>query len=280
MAANLLSGRDLRVMGEDIGAVCCDGQEVEFLFGRGTQLFPNLPVPVWGVQTSRIVEDAGEKWFEFGFKIDCQLTGNSAAGWLDDGNYIRLDPQYSIDLVNWSAGKFLPAPVPVVEVTPGIWEYWSRAINPVDSAIKTGQLSAGFPGIYSSQGDSRNNPFTSLVIAGVAIALPRFPYTMPTDAAELQEDIRAAGWPTATVTASSDVIWSIILPDVNLAAYTQYSQVGWPTYMVANMYGALVNPVSNASFVGTYVDPSGMAIAPKGFARLKFSAGPRYDAYR
>ena len=276
MAATLLSGRDLRVNGADIGGVCYAGQEAEFLFGRGTQLFPNLPVEVWGVQTSRVVEDAGEKWFEFGFRIDTQLTGNSAAGWMDAGNYIRLEPQWSDDLVTWQMGKFLPAPVPVVEVEPGVWEYWSRAINPVDSAVKTGQLSAGFP---AGAGDSRNNPFTSLTIAGVVQALPHFPYTMPTDAAILQADIIAAGWPGTTVTAASDTEWAVLIPDVNLTLYIQETSIGWPEYLMPDMDGNLTIPVAGIDFDGAWVDGGGTPLANKGFGRLKLSQGPRYDAY-
>jgi hypothetical protein len=280
--ADFIPGLDLHAKhsSQPIGGVCSYGVEMEFIFGQGTQIFPNLPVPIWGVQTSRVVEDAGEKWFEFGFKIDAQLVGNSATGWTDDGNYIRLEPQWSDDLATWHMGKFLPAPVPVVEVEPGVWEYWSRASHPVDSASKTGQLTAGYPNGFG-EGDVRNNPFTSLIIAGVAIALPRFPYLMPTDAAALQEDIRAAGWPAATVTASSDIAWQITLPDIALTDYTQVVLIGWPTYLVADQFGAIVNPVFGAQFVGSYVDAAGTSIADKrGFGRLKLSAGPRYAAYR
>lgn len=277
--ADTIYARKTRIKGVEASRIFYHGQETTFLFGKGTQIFPNLPVAVYGTSMSRVVTDSGQKWFEFGFMIDTTLTGNSSAGWTDSGNYFKLEPEWSLDLVNWSMGKFVPAPTPVVTVTGG-FEYWSRCIHPVDSSTKTGQLSlVSGSGIAGALYDTRNNPFTALTIAGVVRALGGFPYTMPTDAARMQTDL-AAIFPGATVVATTDVDWAITIPNVSLTAYTQTNRISWPQYLVADMYGNINTPCNGADFKGTYVNASGVAIYDKAFARLKISGGTRYDPYR
>lgn len=279
--ADYLTGRETRTQGSIIDRVFVGGQEAEFIFGQGTQLFPNLPVPIWGRTSSRVVDDAGEKWFEMGFAMDHLLSGNPAAGWTDAGNYFRIDYEWSPDLVTWSAGKFVNAPTPVINNGDGTWQYWARALNPVDAAVKSGDIrvSSGYNGQLGNivSGDTRNNPFTALTIAGVAQALGGFPYTMPTDAARMQTDIRALGWTGATVESSSSTVWRIIIPAINYTSYAQSSKVFWPVYLVADMFGVVNQPVDGAGLTGTLVDAAGTPIFNKAFGRLKFSTGSRYN---
>lgn len=266
-----------RHAGNVIDRVFHAGQEADFAFGRGTTMFARAPIELYGRTEARVVDDAGERWFEFGFRVDAALTGNGATGWVDGGNYLRLEAQWSPDLINWSMGKFVPAPVPVVTIGDGTFEYWSRALNPQDSAVKTGSMTA-----VNSTADTRNNGFTSLVIAGVAQALDHFPYDMsvPGTAAQLQADIRAKGWTGAVVTGTTAIDWSIFIPTVNYTSYSQSSYVGFPTYLVADMYGVINTPISSMFFFGAMVDAAATPIFAKGFARLKITAGNRYDAYR
>jgi hypothetical protein len=273
---DFIPGRQTMVQGVEPAAVFVGGQEVEFIFGQGTQLFPNLPVPIYGVCDARVVSDAGEKWFEFCYRMDAIMSGNAGAGWTDDGSYFRLEPQWSPDLVAWSMGKFIPAPVPVVDLGGGFYEYWARAINPQDSAVKSGAIT-----VSNAGGDSRNNGITSLVIAGVSQALANFPYDMSVagKSAQMQADIRALGWTGAIVTGSTATNWTISIPTVNYTSYSQSSYVGFPTYLVADMFGELNQPVSNLTLSGNLVDAAGTPIFQKAFARLKISAGTRYDPY-
>ncbi len=267
--------------GAEVSRVFVAGEEAEFIFGGGTQILPNLGAEIWGRTSCRVVDDAGEKWFEMGFAMDHLLSGNPAAGWTDAGNYFRIDHEWSPDLVTWSAGKFVAAPTPIVDIGGGFYEYWARALNPVDSAVKSGEIriSSGYTGqLGNISADTRNNPFTSLTIAGVVLALGGFPYTMPTDAARMQTDLRVF-YPTATVEASSDTVWRIIVPTVNYTSYAQTTKVFWPVYYVADMFGNVVNPVDGASFAGTLVDAAGTPLFSKAFGRLKISGGSRYDAY-
>lgn len=84
-------GRETRTEGVIVDRVFCAGQEAAFVFGKGTQVFPNLPVPIYGCTEARSVDETDVLWFEFGFKIDASLSGNAAAGFTDSGNYLRID---------------------------------------------------------------------------------------------------------------------------------------------------------------------------------------------
>ena len=282
--AEFTKGRKTRTKGVEISRVFVGGQEAAFIFGKGTQLFPNLPVPIWGCLESRVVLDSAQYWFEMGFRVDTELVGNAANGWTDSGNYLRIDTEWSPDLVNWSAGKFVPAPVSVINNGDGTWTYWSRAIHPQNSAVKSGMIVSSSGAAYSGQVgnivtiDTRNNPFTALTILGVVRALGGFPYTMPTDAARMQTDL-AAIFPGATVESSSATVWRIQIPNITFSAFGQLNKVYWPTYLVADMFGVVNTPVDGAPFTGSFVNASGVAIYERGFGRLKFSAGNRYDPY-
>jgi len=256
--------------GSRLGKVFFGGVEAAFVFGRGTQIFPHLPVELSGSCEARIVTDAAARWFEFGFTIDTSLTGNSGAGWTDPGLYVRLEIEWSPDLVNWSMGKFLPAPIPVVAAGDGTLQYWSRAINPQDANVKTGALVLAQTG-----GDVRLQPFTSLVIAGVSQALPNFPYAMPAGAAQLQADLRALGWANASVTAASSATWNIAIPVVNHIGAAQESWVGFTGFEeIDPIGGPFIIDRFNAG--GQFVDAQGTPIFPRAFARLKISNGTRY----
>lgn len=213
----------------------------------------------------RVVSDAGQKWFEFMWLSPEPVTGNAAAGWTDLGYYCQLRVDYSNDLVNWSVGKFVDAPTPVIEREDGTREIWCRALNPVDAAVKTGALVCEST---ASTGDARNNPITLVMLGGTLLALPRYPYTLPTDAANLQADIIAAGFPGTIVTATSATVWRISVPSVNYIAYSDTSRVGWPGYLVADMFGGMTITVDGRGFTGTFVNADGVPIKNKGFARL------------
>lgn len=257
------------------------GEEMEFMFGKGSAFFAKSPVALYGMTRVRMVDDVGKKWFEFGFEIDMTgmgggMIGNSGAGWTDPGNYLRLEAQWSDDLVAWQLGKFWPAPVPVVSLGADVYQYWGRAWHPQDAAVKTGALF-----FSNNSNDTRVNGFTSLVIAGVSVALGGFPYNMAIagTAARLQADIRTAGFAGAVVTGTTALNWTISIPSVNYTSYSQNSWVGFPGFLTANIFGEVVNLVDKAIASGTFVDGDGVAIFRKAFARLKITAGTRYDPY-
>lgn len=267
--------------GSEVGRVFVGGQEAEFVFGKGTQILPTLGAEIYGRTEARVVDDAGEKWFEMGFQMDHLLSGNPAAGWTDQGDYFRIDYEWSQDLTTWAAGKFVPAPTPIVDVGGGSYQYWARALNPVDAAIKSGEIrvSSGY-GQGGINGDitaeARNSPFTALTVAGVSLPLGGFPYTMPDDAARMQTDLRAF-YPDATIEASSSTVWRIIIPTVNFTSYSQTSKVWWPGYLIPDIFGDLTVLVDGAYFFGTLVDAAGTPIVTKAFGRLQITSGSRYN---
>jgi hypothetical protein len=219
----------------------------------------------------RITEEDGpngwEKWFEVGFIFPARLAGDASRGWVDPSGRCRLWAEWSEDLVAWSTVGFIDCAGSPTEVDDG-WEYWCRSILPVDSVEKSGNI---WCESTEASGDSRNNPFTSLTIAGVVQTLPNFPYEMPSDAAQLQTDLRAAGWTDATVAASSDVDWRIEIPDVDFVAYELLSEVGWPVYYVTDPLGSS-NAVAGRSFGGGVVNGSGvLTYNPRQFMRLGIS---------
>jgi hypothetical protein len=95
----------------------------------------------------------------------------------------------------------------------------------------------------------------------------------------LEADLIALGWLGTVVTGSSRATWSISIPSINYTSYAQTSYVGFPTYLVEDMFGALNSPVSSLPFRGQFVDAAGTAIFDKAFGRLKISRGTRYDPY-
>ena len=179
--------------GQEIDRVFHAGQEADFVFGRGTTMLAKLPAEIYGRTESRTVEDATALWFEFGFRMDVLLAGNGAAGYTDPGNYFRLECEQTEDLLNWSAGKFVPAPVPVVDHGDGTWTYWSRALVPVWWFNVLADLT-----LTSTR---YGKTITELSIGGVPVSLPGYPYSMPAQAATLQTHLRAAGYTGATVTS-------------------------------------------------------------------------------
>jgi hypothetical protein len=129
-----------------------------------------------------------------------------------------------------------------------------------------------------SGADVRNNPFTSLVINNVTRALGGFPYTMPGDAARMQADMRANGLTGATCVATAATTWRIDIPNVNYTQYSTVNKVGWPGYLVADMFGALTSTVDGRGFTGQFVNTAGVRTAlTKQFGRFGLSLGSRYD---
>ena len=169
------------------------GEEAEFVFGKGTQLFPNLPVAIWGSHECRTIAGEDAFWFEFAFTIDALLNGNAGTGFTDSGNYFRLECEQSTDLVNWSLGKFIPSPTgAVLDNGDGTYTYWSRATTAihyfniqVDLTITSNRFAKSITGLSIGQVP---------VTAGMS-----YPYALPSQAATLQADLRATGYTGAVV---------------------------------------------------------------------------------
>lgn len=222
----------------------------------------------------RVVQDGGETWHEVGFLSPTNtLIGNAADGWTDPTGHLLFRFERSDDLQTWDH-DLISAPGSPEAVGDGDYVYWARSKYPIDSDIKTGHI---WQESTAARGDSRNNPFTSITLAGAVQDLPNYPYTMPTDAAQLQTDLRAAGWDGATVVASSDIAWRIDIPSVSLTERISPGKIYWPVYLVPDIFGNVVNPFDGVSFIGEWVNSNNVRTAnDKQFFRLGVSPGPNY----
>jgi hypothetical protein len=275
--ADTIKGRETRTEGIIVDRVFCAGQEAAFVFGKGTQVFPNLPVPIHGCTEARTVDETDALWFEFGFKIDASLAGNAAAGFSDAGNYLHIEIEQSLDLVNWSMGKFVPAPIPVTNNGDGTYTYWSRGIVPVWWYNVLVDLTV--------ESTRYGKSITDISIGQVTVSLPGYPYAMPSQAATLQTHLRAAGYTGAVVMLYADS-WSIFLPDRlaagNLQRQTILTFTPGDPYPGFDLFGNYTGIQPAAAVDGTHgnVRTAGggtLAESDKQFGRLKLTTGTRYQ---
>lgn len=152
----------------------------------------------------RMVSDIEGNWMEFGFLSTVELEGNPSDGWVDPGQYAAIRMQTSMDMFNWSEGGWIPAPSGgVIDNLDGTFWYWSRSIVPqhwksllIDNRIGS---------------DRYNKSISNIKISNTTVGLPSYPYSLPSQAAALQADLRAAGYAGALVTSSAaDMTVSII----------------------------------------------------------------------
>ena len=194
-----------------------------------------------------------EWWFEVGFIVPAWLAGDASVGWVAPRSRTRLWLEWSADLVTWVTGKFISSPGSPIIGKDG-YEYWSRSILPVDSRIKTGAIVCAST---AADGNVLNNPFTAITIADVVLALPNFPYTMPTNAAQLQTDLSAV-YPGSTVVAASATDWAVTIPGVAISTYASVSRIYWPAY--AGTDAVTGNPITidGRTFAGTWLNSAGI----------------------
>ena len=213
---------------------------------------------------TEVVTEGDWKWLEVAFTSPEILFGNASIGWHYPPTRCRVWLERSDTLV---VGSFYTTgfvdspgyPEPVL----GGYAYCARSIYPVDAKVKTAAMVVG----YTSGGDTRNNPFTAITIASTVQNLPNFPYTMPTHAAQLQTDLRAAGWTGATVTASSATVWNVTIPSVPLTDWKMLNKIFWAEYTYTDMMGETATN-DGISFQETYVDSNNVAIKTRQFVRL------------
>lgn len=254
--------------GNKLEHVHFSGEEAFMVINAGREIYPAVGYELPPLK-HRITNDGAEKWFEVCWNSPELLTGNATDGWTDPGGYCFLEIQRSEDLVNWTTGELIDCASTAIPVGDGTYDYWARAIFPVDSMVKVGQL---WCESTTQSGDTRNNPITSLTVNNVGIALAGFPYYLGTagEAARMQSDMILAGLAGSTVVATSSTVWRIDIPNVSQTAYSATSKVGWPGYLIADMYGALTNTVDGRGFAGQYVNTAGVRTAvQKQFFRMR-----------
>ena len=143
----------------------------------------------------RVVTDSTGMWFEFGWVVPAELqsilVGNSSAGWEDVNARVKIEIQQTENFLDWNSGRFVPCAVPSEDNGDGSVTYWSRCVTPAHWEEIMLNL--------SSESDRYGKSVTGISCLSVDISLPRYPYAMPAQAAELQEDLRLHGFTGAIV---------------------------------------------------------------------------------
>ncbi len=158
-----------------------------------------------GQCVSEVVEDGGNKYFELTWTMDALMDGDVEGGLTHpDDSRLTFVVERSEDLTTWTT-DFVNSAAPEDQMD-GTWLYRARSPFPVASETKTSQLVLDRP-----RPDPRSNPLTEVIVGGVSLALPNYPYDLPADAATLEADLVAAGFPGSTVEAlSSGAYWALV----------------------------------------------------------------------
>jgi len=248
---------DLRTEGAKIQLLLNSGHVV---WSRASNI-PGLPSIMGTRITSQDMGNGAEKWFEVGIPVanTDDWTGNASAGWTTLHGMFGLVLWWSEDLVHWAVGKYTSVGTTSDTIDgEACTVYWCRSMYPNDSAITTAALVLQSGG-SDYAGDIRNNPLTALTINGVVQSSGfSFPYTMPDDAARLQADLRSAGFASAAVSATSDIVWTIAIPGVAQSSYNALNKIFWPSYLVSDMFGTLNTPVDGRFFGAGSVNAAGV----------------------
>jgi hypothetical protein len=159
--------------------------------GEFTPLEPGEVIDGMSGTLYRIAQDSVGNWFEIGFLSPVLLEGDAETGWLDPQGFLRIRPQRSTDLVAWDHNLGTAPGTP--EADGDDYIYWARMNVPIWYYNVVVDLTA----TSTRYGKS----ITDISIGGIAVSLPGYPYAMPADAAELQADLRANGYPGAVVSS-------------------------------------------------------------------------------
>lgn len=147
------------------------------------------------VTTAVTVMDTDGYWFELEVTLPGDFTGNPTDGWTN--GTITLGLQWSSDLTTWVSGGWIAAPGKTTETLGDGRKKWfaryeTTPIWWVDVMIDLTLTS-----------DRYGKGITAVEVLGSSVSLPNFPYDMPADAAQLQTDLRAAGFTGALVSSVS-----------------------------------------------------------------------------
>ena len=240
------------------------GQRWKFLVRDGVQIWP-CRMPVHPDTWARITQVGNEEFFEFGFESLELLSGSASTGWTDTRGRISLELQWSQDMATWATGKFVDCAGSPLAVSGG-YEYWARSVYPRRSASRYADL-------LVAVNNSQMSPIVALRINDVDLALPHFPYSMPTAAGQLQTDLRAAGFSGAVVTASGSA-WRISVPEVHYTTWEPDNRVWWPQFVLNyDIYGNPNYSSFETLWPTNYHAPGGSLLDPfDQFVRLAIHA--------
>lgn len=141
------------------------------------------------------VLDTDAYWFELEVILPGDFDGNPVDGWTN--GTISLGLFWSENLTSWVSGGWIAAPDKITETLGDGCKKWfvryeTTPIWWIDVMINLTLTS-----------DRYGKAITAVEVLGSSVSLPNFPYDMPADAAQLQTDLRAAGFTGALVSSVS-----------------------------------------------------------------------------
>lgn len=175
-----------------------------------------------------IVDDATAKWFELEIILPGDFDGNPVDGWTD--GTIHLGLFWSETLTSWVSGGWIAAPgKTTVTLGDGRKKHFARfATTPL--FWKTVMID------LTATSDRYGKSITGLTIYQTPVSLPSYPYDMPSEAAQMQTDLRAAGYTGAVVSSVS----------APLTVGIKNHQVAGATLLAVTMSGTSVTDIKDS----------------------------------
>jgi hypothetical protein len=223
----------------------------------------SVAIPAPTTLACSVTSDNDEKFLDVSFVSGQLLAGNAASGFSSHpGQSVAIE--WSLDLQNWTVGRFTELGPPV-EVSGG-WRYSARSTMPVLTRTRFADLTAV---------QFAPRLITSVSINDAAVSLPRAPYQLPLQSSLLQEDLRAAGFSGAIV-GGNGAGFRIHVPDVLYSTPNPGSWITWPPFVAG--YDPLTgDPMISGGigFSGTYHLNDGTPVDPPvQMARLRTIEAP------
>jgi hypothetical protein len=145
-----------------------------------------------------MVDDSNGYWFDLEVILPPDFAGNPTDGW--SNGTIHLGMFWSDDLVSWNAAgdgwAFSPGKETPETMANG-WKKWF--VRCISVPVWWKSMLIDLTAVSNRYGKA----ITGLTIYRTPVSLPNYPYDMPGEAAQLQTDLRAAGYAGATVSSVS-----------------------------------------------------------------------------
>lgn len=221
-----------------------------------------IPVGLCQVLSDGTHDHDGQRWYRVKCVMPDDFEGNATDGWTN--GTLRLDLEWSgDDLATWTTGQCVAAPVADV-VADGTRTAWAESARPQNCGALTSDMTLRWAQPAGAVTWTLEQDVEWLQVSGSNISLPNFPYAMPGDAATLQTDLRANGFPGAEVEVDSgSAWWEIRLFDAETSDY-HHVPGGYcnPGYEYTTRDGTLWNNTLRGSYsnprFGPELDPFGI----------------------
>jgi hypothetical protein len=136
--------------------------------------------------------DSVARWFDVEIVLPDTFVGSPETGWSHEAMHLQLE--WARDLQTWLSDGWITTPGTTPETLSGGKKKWFARYDATPVFWRSTLIDV------TIQSDLHAKSITSLTSFLTPQSLPNFPYAMPSQAAVLQADLRAAGFTDATVT--------------------------------------------------------------------------------